>query len=175
MTNSHCPTQILMVEDNFAHVRLIQEAFKNMAKSYQIDSVDNGVDAIAYLRCEPPFSDASRPALILLDLNLPRKHGREVLAEIKSDPNLKQIPVLILTTSKRPEDIQESYNLHANCYIHKLRSCNEIIIHLSSLSPKAHDIFSFFSKIKKCLKGIIKENTICAIIMKTIKERYAFV
>ena len=126
MTNSHCPTQILMVEDNFAHVRLIQEAFKNMAKSYRIDSVDNGVDAIAYLRCEPPFSDASRPALILLDLNLPRKHGREVLAEIKSDPNLKQIPVLILTTSKRPEDIQESYNLHANCYIHKSHNLKEL-------------------------------------------------
>lgn len=119
MTHLAQPHRILMIEDNSAHVRLIQEGFKKMTEPYQIQSVGNGVDAIAYLRSEPPFTERILPDLVLLDLNLPRKNGREVLAEIKADPNLKHIPVLILSTSQRPEDIQETYNLHANCYLHK--------------------------------------------------------
>ncbi len=126
MTNFSKTYQILMVEDNLAHVRLIQEGFKNSKGSYQINSVDNGVDAIAYLRQQPPFTEAPRPDLVLLDLNLPRKDGREVLAEIKTDPHLKHIPVLVLTTSKRPEDIQQSYYLHANCYIHKSHNLKQL-------------------------------------------------
>ncbi|MDJ1171223.1 response regulator [Roseofilum sp. BLCC_M154] len=119
MTHLAQPHRILMIEDNSAHVRLIQEGFKKMTEPYQIQSVGNGVDAIAYLRSEPPFTERILPDLVLLDLNLPRKNGREVLAEIKADPTLKHIPVLILSTSQRPEDIQETYNLHANCYLHK--------------------------------------------------------
>lgn len=119
MTHLAQPHRILMIEDNSAHVRLIQEGFKKMTEPYQIQSVGNGVDAIAYLRSEPPFTERILPDLVLLDLNLPRKNGREVLAEIKADPNLKHIPVLILSTSQRPEDIQETYSLHANCYLHK--------------------------------------------------------
>jgi chemotaxis family two-component system response regulator Rcp1 len=119
MTHLAQPHRILMIEDNSAHVRLIQEGFKKMTGPYQIQSVGNGVDAIAYLRSEPPFTERILPDLVLLDLNLPRKNGREVLAEIKADPTLKHIPVLILSTSQRPEDIQETYNLHANCYLHK--------------------------------------------------------
>ncbi|MDJ1176055.1 response regulator [Roseofilum capinflatum] len=119
MTNLDRTYRILMVEDNSAHVRLIQEGFKNMTEPYQIEAVGNGVDAIAYLRSEPPFTERVLPELVLLDLNLPRKNGREVLAEIKADPKLKHIPVLILSTSQRPEDIQETYKLHANCYLHK--------------------------------------------------------
>ncbi|MBP0031183.1 response regulator [Roseofilum sp. Guam] len=119
MTNLDQVHRILMIEDNSAHVRLIQEGFKQITRPYQIRSVDNGVDAIAYLRSEPPFTERLLPDLVLLDLNLPRKNGREVLAEIKTDPKLKHIPILILSTSQRPEDIQESYQLHANCYLHK--------------------------------------------------------
>ncbi|HBQ98919.1 MAG TPA: response regulator [Cyanobacteria bacterium UBA11691] len=115
-----------MIEDNSAHVRLIQEGFKQITRPYQIRSVDNGVDAIAYLRSEPPFTERLLPDLVLLDLNLPRKNGREVLAEIKTDPKLKHIPILILSTSQRPEDIQESYQLHANCYLHKPNNLKQL-------------------------------------------------
>ncbi|MDJ1177681.1 response regulator [Roseofilum sp. BLCC_M91] len=126
MTHLEQAHRILMIEDNSAHVRLIQEGFKKMTEPYQIQSVGNGVDAIAYLRSEPPFTERTLPDLVLLDLNLPRKNGREVLAEIKADPNLKHIPVLILSTSQRLEDIQETYNLHANCYLHKPNNLKQL-------------------------------------------------
>jgi chemotaxis family two-component system response regulator Rcp1 len=84
------------------------------------------MDAMAYLRQEGEFSDALRPNLILLDLNLPRKNGREVLAEIKADPTLKRIPVVVLTTSRNEEDIYHSYELHVNCHITKSRNLNEL-------------------------------------------------
>jgi len=108
-----------MIEDNSAHVRLIQEGFKKMSRPYEIESVANGVDAIAYLRSEPPFTQRMLPHLILLDLNLPGKNGLEVLVEIKTDAKIKHIPVVILSTSKRLEDIEQTYQLHANCYLHK--------------------------------------------------------
>lgn len=117
---------IFLVEDNRADIRLIQEALKESAIQCQVVTVRNGVDAMAYLRQEGEFSDALRPDLVLLDLNLPRKDGREVLAEIKSDPGLKHIPVVVLTTSRNEEDIQQSYNLHVNCYITKSRNLSQL-------------------------------------------------
>ena len=88
--------------------------------------VRNGMDAMAYLRKEGEFNESPRPNLIILDLNLPRKDGREVLAEIKSDPDLKRIPVIVLTTSSNDEDIQESYDLYVNCYITKSRNVKDL-------------------------------------------------
>lgn len=117
---------ILLVEDNKADIRLVQEALKESKVPFQVQSVRNGMDAMAYLRREGDFASALRPDLILLDLNLPRKDGREVLAEIKSDPALKQIPVVVLTTSRNEEDILQSYNLHVNCYITKSRNLSEL-------------------------------------------------
>ena len=110
---------ILVVEDNVGHVRLIQEALKEGKSLCRLVAVKNGVEAMAYLRQEETYKHSQRPSIILLDLNLPKKDGREVLAEIKADPRLKQIPVLVLTTSKHEEDILKSYELHANCYINK--------------------------------------------------------
>lgn len=117
---------IFLVEDNRADVRLIQEVLKNSSVPHEVVTVRNGMDAMAYLRREGEYADAVRPDLILLDLNLPRKDGREVLAEIKADPNLKRIPVVVLTTSKNEEDIAQSYELHVNCYITKSRNLNEL-------------------------------------------------
>jgi two-component system, chemotaxis family, response regulator Rcp1 len=117
---------IFLVEDNKADVRLIQEALKNSSVPHQVVTVRNGMDAMAYLRREGEYTDALRPDLILLDLNLPRKDGREVLAEIKADPNLKRIPVVVLTTSQNEEDISQSYELHVNCYIRKSRNLSQL-------------------------------------------------
>lgn len=117
---------IFLVEDNKADIRLIQEALKNSSIPHQIITVRNGMDAMAYLRKEGDYAEAIRPDLILLDLNLPKKDGREVLAEIKSDPDLKRIPVVVLTTSRNEDDIFQSYNLHVNCYITKSRNISEL-------------------------------------------------
>ena len=117
---------IFLVEDNKADIRLIEEALKHSAVSFQVVTVRNGIDAMAYLRQEGDYQDVPRPDLILLDLNLPKKDGREVLAEIKADPNLKRIPVVVLTTSKNEEDISYSYDLHVNCYITKSRNLSEL-------------------------------------------------
>ncbi len=113
------PIDILLVEDNAGDARLAQEAFKDAKVRNILYTVGDGVEAMAYLRRQGRYSDAARPDLILLDLNLPKKDGREVLAEIKADDDLKRIPVVILTVSKAEEDILKSYNLHANCYITK--------------------------------------------------------
>lgn len=110
---------ILLVEDNPGDVRLTIEALKEAKLLNTIQHVSDGVEAIAYLRQTGNYASAPRPDLILLDLNLPKKDGREVLAEIKNDPNLKRIPVVILTTSRAEQDILKAYNLHANCYITK--------------------------------------------------------
>lgn len=110
---------ILLVEDNPGDVRLTLEAFNEGRMVNNLSVVEDGVEAMAYLRQEGQYAEASRPDLILLDLNLPRKHGREVLTEIKDDPNLKRIPVVVLTTSEAEQDVLESYDLHANCYITK--------------------------------------------------------
>ncbi len=113
------PVDILLVEDNPADVRLTREALKEAKVLNRLHVVSDGVEAIEFLRLEGNHRGAPRPDLILLDLNLPRKDGREVLAEIKSDANLKSIPVVILTTSRADEDIIRSYNLHANAYVAK--------------------------------------------------------
>ena len=113
------PIEILLVEDNPGDVRLTMELLKESKIRNHIDAVNDGIEAMAYLRKEAKFSGAPRPDLILLDLNMPRKDGREVLAEIKQDPDLKRIPVVILTTSSAEQDIVRSYNDHANAYITK--------------------------------------------------------
>lgn len=113
------PVEILLVEDNPGDVRLTTEALKEQKMYTRLQVVNDGVEAMAYLRKEGKYAKASRPDLVLLDLNLPLKDGREVLKEIKSDDALKAIPVVVLTVSKSDEDILKSYNLHANCYITK--------------------------------------------------------
>lgn len=110
---------ILLVEDNPGDARLAQEAMKGSKIANTITIARDGVEATDMLRRKGPHASLPRPDLILLDLNLPRKDGREVLAEIKADDDLKRIPVVILTMSKAEEDILRSYNLHANCYITK--------------------------------------------------------
>ncbi|MBS3029657.1 MAG: response regulator [Dolichospermum sp. DET50] len=117
---------IFLVEDNKADVRLIQEALKIISLPHQVVTVRDGIEAITYLHQEGEYTNALRPDLILLDLNLPQKNGIEVLEEIKSDPRLKSIPVIILTTSKNQDDILRCYNLHANCYIAKPRNLNQL-------------------------------------------------
>jgi chemotaxis family two-component system response regulator Rcp1 len=110
---------ILLVEDNPGDVRLAKEALKESKLLNKLYQVEDGTKAMSFLRQEGAYSDVPRPDLVLLDLNLPRKNGREVLAEIKADESLKRIPVVILTISRAEEDILKSYNLHANCYISK--------------------------------------------------------
>lgn len=110
---------ILLVEDNPGDVRLTLEAFQDGRICNHLDVVRDGTEAIAFLKRTGVYAGATRPDLILLDLNLPRKDGREVLAEIKADPHLRSIPVVILTTSEADLDIHKAYNLHANCYITK--------------------------------------------------------
>jgi chemotaxis family two-component system response regulator Rcp1 len=111
--------EILMVEDNPADVRLAQEAFRDGKIQNVMHVVKDGVEAIAFLRRQGQYAQAPKPDLIFLDLNLPRKDGREVLAEIKADDEFRRIPVVILTTSRAELDIVKSYNLHANCYVVK--------------------------------------------------------
>ena len=111
--------EILLVEDNPGDVRLTLEAFKDAKVRNNLSVVENGVEAMTFLRREGKFASAPRPDLILLDLNLPKKDGREVLEEIKADADLRRIPVVVLTTSQAEEDILKTYNLHANCYITK--------------------------------------------------------
>ena len=113
------PIEILLVEDNPADIRLAQEAFKEAKLINRLFPTTDGEEALAFLRREGPYADAPRPDLIFLDLNLPRKDGREVLAEIKADPELRRIPVVILTSSSAEEDVVKTYNLHANCYVSK--------------------------------------------------------
>jgi two-component system, chemotaxis family, response regulator Rcp1 len=111
--------QVLLVEDNPGDVRLTKEALKEGKLLNQLTVVGDGVEALLFLRKEGKYADAIQPELILLDLNLPKKDGREVLAEIKADPKLRRIPVVVLTTSSAEEDILKIYDLHANCYIAK--------------------------------------------------------
>ena len=113
------PIDILLVEDNPGDVRLTREALKEGKVLNTMQVVGDGIEALAFLRHEGPYAKSPHPDIILLDLNLPRMDGRELLAEIKSDHSLRRIPVVILTTSKAEEDIIKSYDLHANCYITK--------------------------------------------------------
>jgi len=111
--------EILLVEDNPGDVRLTQEVLKDGKVRNNMSVVMDGVDAISFLQQTGEYAGAPRPDIILLDLNLPKKDGREVLAEIKADPDLKNIPIVVLTTSSAEQDVFRSYDLHANCYITK--------------------------------------------------------
>ena len=113
------PIEVLLVEDDPGDVLMTREAFAEHKVRNNLTVVSDGVEALAYLRREGPYAGATRPDLILLDLNLPRKDGREVLAEIKADPDLSLIPVVVLTTSGAHDDVVGSYRLHANAYVTK--------------------------------------------------------
>lgn len=113
------PIEILLVEDNPGDVRLAVEALRDAKVANRLHIVEDGVEAMSFLRREGRYADVPQPNLILLDLNLPRKDGREVLAEIKQDADLKRIPVVILTSSAAEQDVVQAYNLYANCYITK--------------------------------------------------------
>lgn len=113
------PVEVLLVEDSPGDVRLTEEALKEGKVRNNLNVVMDGVEAMAYLRREGRYSSATRPDIVLLDLNMPKKDGREVLAEMKSDERLRRIPVVILTTSEAEQDILKTYDLHANCYITK--------------------------------------------------------
>lgn len=127
------PVQILLVEDNPGDVRLTMEALKEAKVVNKLTVVKDGIEALSLLRREGPHAGAARPDLILLDLNLPRKDGREVLAEIKADDNLKRIPVVILTTSQDEQDVLKTYNLYANCYITKPVDLDQFITVVKSI------------------------------------------
>ena len=120
------PKTIFLVEDNRGDIRLIQEAFKSVETPCEVSVARDGVEAMAYLRREGEYSQAVAPDLILLDLNMPKKDGRELLADIKADPDLQHIPVVVLTTSKNEEDIYDCYDLHVNCYITKSRTLAQL-------------------------------------------------
>ena len=127
------PLELLLVEDNPGDVRLTEEALREGRVYNKIHMVDDGVEALAFLRREGRYANAHRPDLILLDLNLPKKDGREVLAEIKADKSLKLIPVVVLTTSEAEQDILRAYNLHANCYVTKPLDLDQFMSVLKSI------------------------------------------
>jgi two-component system, chemotaxis family, response regulator Rcp1 len=148
MTGSHFgnPIEILLVEDSPGDIRLTQEAMVDSRVNNKLSVVMDGEEAMRYLKREGEYSEVNLPDLILLDLNLPRKDGREVLDEIKQDPELKKIPVVILTTSRSEQDIIKTYESHANCYISKpvdleeflrvVRSINDFWLSIVTLPPK---------------------------------------
>ncbi|HYI94320.1 MAG TPA: response regulator [Bryobacteraceae bacterium] len=137
------PANVLLVEDNPGDVRLMREALRNGRCGKNMDAVENGEEALAYLRRVPPYSEVPKPDLIFLDLNLPKKDGREVLLEIKQDDALRRIPVVVLTTSEAERDILRAYDLHANCYVKKpteldeymevIRACENFWLHIVRL------------------------------------------
>lgn len=127
------PVEILLVEDNLGDARLTQEALKEGKVYSNLHWVKDGVEALDFLNARGKFEDAPRPDIILLDLNLPRKDGREVLHEIKNDDKLKHIPVVVLTTSKAEEDVLRSYELHANCYVAKPVDLEKFIMVVQSI------------------------------------------
>ena len=146
MPNSTKIIDVLLVEDDPGDVLMTREAFEEHKVGNRLNVVSDGVDALAYLRKEEPYQGAVRPDLILLDLNLPRRDGREVLAEIKNDSSLRQIPVVVLTTSQADEDVLRSYQLHANAYVTKpvdfdrfvrvVKQIDEFFISVVRLPPK---------------------------------------
>jgi CheY-like chemotaxis protein len=141
------PIEVLLVEDDPGDVLMTQEAFEEHKVRNRLTVVSDGSEALAYLRREGAYADAVRPDLILLDLNLPRRDGREVLAEIKKDEDLGRIPVVVLTTSSADEDILRSYRLHANAYVTKpvdferfiavIRQIDEFFVSVVKLPPRA--------------------------------------
>jgi chemotaxis family two-component system response regulator Rcp1 len=131
--NGARPVNILLVEDNEGDVRLTKEALKDAKLSVTLHVAADGVEAMAFLRREGKYASKPRPDLVMLDLNLPKKSGREVLAEIKNDDKLKRTPVVIVTTSKAEEDIVRSYDLHANCYVTKPLDLDQFIVMVHSI------------------------------------------
>jgi two-component system, chemotaxis family, response regulator Rcp1 len=129
----HEPFEILLVEDNLGDIRLTEEIFKECEVLNHLSVARDGEEAMACLRREGPFAGSPRPDLMLLDLNLPKKDGREVLAEVKADPDLRRIPVVILSTSNTDKDIAKSYDLHANCYLTKPVQLDEFIALVQSI------------------------------------------
>ena len=127
------PIEILLVEDNPGDVELTREALHDSKVHMNLSVAHDGVEALAFLRREGPHAEAPRPDLILLDLNLPRKDGRGVLAEIKAEPELRQIPVVILTSSQAEQDILKAYELHANCYVTKPVDLDQFITIVRSI------------------------------------------
>jgi len=137
--------RILLVEDNPGDVRLIQEALEETKLAYQLSVTENGMEALTFLHRRGKYTAAARPDLILLDLNLPLKHGREVLEEIKQDVDLRRIPVVVLTTSQAEQDVFKTYDLHANCYVRKRNDLDQFMMvvqlleafwfHIVQLSP----------------------------------------
>jgi CheY-like chemotaxis protein len=145
--NPDVAIEVLLVEDDPGDVLMTREAFEDNKVRNRLTVVSDGEEALAYLRREGQFADAVRPDLVLLDLNLPRRDGREVLAEIKSDADLHQIPVVVLTTSQSEEDILRSYQLHANAYVTKpvdfdqfiavVRQIDDFFLTVVKLPPRA--------------------------------------
>ena len=133
MVNENRPVEILLVEDNPGDERLTREALKEGKVYSNLHWVKDGVEAMEFLRRQGKYQDVPRPDIILLDLNLPKKDGREVLQDIKNDPELKRIPVVILTTSKAEEDVLRSYDLHANCYVTKPVDLEKFIVVVKSI------------------------------------------
>jgi len=133
MVERNGPIEILLVEDNPGDVRLTKEALKEGKVYSNLHTVKDGVEAMEFLRRQGKYKDVPRPDIILLDLNLPRKDGREVLEEIKSDNELKRIPVVVLTTSKAEEDVLRTYNLHANCYVTKPVDLEKFMVVVKSI------------------------------------------
>ena len=127
------PIEILLADDNPGDLRLAVEALKDSKIINHVNTVPDGVEAMAYLRKQGKYADAPRPDVILLDLNMPRKDGREVLKEVKEDPVLRRIPVVILTISQAEQDILKAYDLHANCYITKPVDLNQFNIIVQSI------------------------------------------
>jgi CheY-like chemotaxis protein len=140
------PIEVLLVEDDPGDVLMTQEAFQEHKVRNKLSVVSDGEEALSYLRREGTFADATRPDLILLDLNLPRVDGREVLAVIKDDEDLRRIPVVVLTTSQADEDVLRSYSLHANAYVTKpvdferfitvVRQIDEFFVSVVKLPPR---------------------------------------
>jgi CheY-like chemotaxis protein len=136
------PLNVLLVEDNPGDIRLMREALRN-GLTKKLEAVEDGEEALAYLRRQHPYGNAPKPDLIFLDLNLPKKDGREVLNEIKRDEQLRRIPVVILTTSEAERDVSHAYEHHANCYIKKptdldeymevIRACENFWLHIVRL------------------------------------------
>jgi chemotaxis family two-component system response regulator Rcp1 len=131
--NGAKPVDILLVEDNPGDVRLTQEALKDAKLKINLHVVNDGVEAMAFLRREGKYEEKPPVDLILLDLNLPKKDGREVLAEIKGDSALRRTPVVIVTTSKAEEDIVKTYDLHANCYVTKPLDLDQFVMMVQSI------------------------------------------
>ena len=121
------PIEILLVEDSPSDTELTIEALRDFKVRNHVSVVEDGVQAMQFLRRQDPYAQAPRPDLIMLDLNLPRKDGREVLAAIKTDDNLKSIPIVVLTTSRADQDILRAYQLNANCYINKPVDFNQFL------------------------------------------------